>query len=83
MSEPGQITDEPAVLAALSSLLNLSSEAIKKKYANAHPDWYVPIGEVSAEEVQPRLADLTKLGGIILNRYSTRLLPPTLAMLLV
>jgi len=73
--QPGQITDEPAVLAALSSLLDLAPEAIQKKYANAHPDWYVPIGEVSAEEVQPRLADLTKLGGVILTRYSTRFYP--------
>src|SRR5579859_2796642 len=73
--QPGQITDEPAMLAALSSLLGLSSDAIQKKYANAHPDWYVPIGEVSAEEVQPRLADLTKLGGVILTRYSTRFYP--------
>jgi penicillin-binding protein 2 len=73
--QPGQITDEPAVLAALSELLGISADTIKQKYANAHPDWYVPIGEVSAEEMQPRLADLTKLGGIILTRYSTRFYP--------
>ena len=73
--QPGQITDEPAVLAALSSLLGLPAEAIKQKYANAHPDWYVPIGEVSAGEVQPRLSELTQLGGIILTRYSTRFYP--------
>ncbi len=73
--QPGQITDEPAVLAALSSLLGLTPAAIQQKYANAHPDWYVPIGEVSAQEVQPRLADLTRLGGIIITRYSTRFYP--------
>jgi penicillin-binding protein 2 len=73
--QPGQITDEPAVLAALSSLLGLQPDAIKQKYANAHPDWYVPIGEVSAEEAQAHLADLTKLGGIILTRYATRFYP--------
>jgi penicillin-binding protein 2 len=73
--QPGQITDEPAMLAALSSLLELSPAAIQAKYANAHPDWYVPIGEVAAEEVQPHLADLTKLGGVILTRYTTRFYP--------
>ncbi len=73
--QPGQIQDEPAVLAALSDLLGLSPEAIKQKYINAHPDWYVPIGEVSAADIQPRLAELTKLGGIILTRYSTRFYP--------
>ena len=73
--QPGQITDEPAMLAELSSLLGLSTQAIQQKYANAHPDWYVPIGEVSAEEVQPKLADLTRLGGVILTRYTTRFYP--------
>jgi penicillin-binding protein 2 len=73
--QPNQITDEPSLLAVLSSLLGLSPDAIQKKYANAHPDWYVPIGEVSAEEAQAHLADLTKLGGVILTRYSTRFYP--------
>jgi penicillin-binding protein 2 len=73
--QPNLITDEAAVLAALSDLLGLRPEAIKAKYANARPDWYVPIGEAAADQVQPRLATLTGLGGILLNRYTTRFYP--------
>ena len=73
--QPNLITDEAAVLAALADLLDLRESAIQAKYANAQPDWYVPIGVASAEEVQARLADLTALGGILLNRYTTRFYP--------
>jgi penicillin-binding protein 2 len=73
--QPNQIIDEPALLAALSELLGLRPEAIKAKYAEARPDWYVPIGEVSAEQAQAHLAALTQLGGVILTRYTTRFYP--------
>ena len=73
--QPNQITDEPAMLAALSELLGLRPEVIQAKYAEARPDWYVPIGEVSAEQAQAHLAALTQLGGVILTRYTTRFYP--------
>ena len=73
--QPNQITDEPALLNALSALLGLRPETIQKKYADAHPDWYVPIGEVSAEQAQAHLAELQQLGGVILTRYTTRFYP--------
>lgn len=70
-----QITDEAALLAALSELLQLKPETIQAKYANVQPDWYVPIGQASAEDVQARLATLNTLGGLILTRYTTRYYP--------
>jgi penicillin-binding protein 2 len=73
--QPNLITDEPAVVAALASLLHMRPEAVQAKYAEARPDWYVPIGVASAEDVQARLADLTALGGVLLNRYTTRYYP--------
>jgi penicillin-binding protein 2 len=73
--QPGLITDEPAVLSALSNLLGLRPETIKQKYANARPDWYVPIGEASAEDVQARYATLSALRGVFLSRYTTRYYP--------
>ncbi|MCC7358257.1 MAG: hypothetical protein IT317_02200 [Anaerolineales bacterium] len=73
--QKNQITDEAALLAALSELLRLKPEAIQAKYANAQPDWYVPIGQASAEDVQARLGALTTIGGIILTRYTTRYYP--------
>ncbi len=73
--QPGLIQDEPAVLAALSALLGLSPEKIKDKYADARPDWYVPIGEASSADVQAQLSTLADLPGVILRTYSTRYYP--------
>jgi penicillin-binding protein 2 len=49
---PGQISDEPGLLAALSEAVRLSPEQIKEKYATALPDWYVPIGVVAETNLQ-------------------------------
>jgi penicillin-binding protein 2 len=49
---PGQIEDEPAMLNALSPMLNLSPEEIKEIYAPALPDWYWPIGDVTEATMQ-------------------------------
>jgi penicillin-binding protein 2 len=73
--QPNQITNEAEVLAVLSEVLDLKPETIQAKWANARPDWYVPIGEASAEAVQARLADLTALSGVYLSRYTTRFYP--------
>ena len=73
--QPNQITDEEAVVEALSDLLDMRPDAIRAKYANALPDWYVPIGEASADDVQSRLATLSGLGGVYLSRYTTRFYP--------
>ncbi len=49
---PGQIQDEPGLLAALSQVLGLTPEQIKEKYAAALPDWYMPVGVVAEEALQ-------------------------------
>jgi penicillin-binding protein 2 len=49
---PGQIEDEPGLLAALSEALALPPEEIAEKYATSLPDWYVPVGVVAEEELQ-------------------------------
>jgi penicillin-binding protein 2 len=73
--QPNQITNEAALLAALSDLLGMPQADIQEKYAAAQPDWYVPIGQASAEEVQSRLGSLSTLGGVIMTRYTTRYYP--------
>ncbi|MEZ4511154.1 MAG: penicillin-binding transpeptidase domain-containing protein [Chloroflexota bacterium] len=49
---PGQIVDEPGLLATLSPILNQTPEEIKALYAAALPDWYVPIGDIPEETMQ-------------------------------
>ncbi len=61
---PGEIVDEEGLLRELSRLLMMNSETIRLKYANAMPDWYVPLGEVSREEVGKRMGVLSGMGGI-------------------
>lgn len=50
---PGEITDEAGLLATLSPILHLTPDEIREKYADAKPDWYVPLGDVSRAEVEP------------------------------
>lgn len=73
--QPGEMTDEGAVLNALSPLLGLTPQVLKQKYANAKPDWYVPLGAVSAADVQANLSTLSSLSGVRLSPYSTRFYP--------
>ena len=55
---PGQIVDEPGLLATLSPLLHKSPEAIKELYAAAQPDWYVPVGDISEALMQENILAL-------------------------
>lgn len=73
--QPGRIQDETTVLTALAQLLNTRPETIKARYATARPDWYVPLGEVAASEVQANFATLSQLAGVVLSRYTTRFYP--------
>lgn len=69
---PGQITDESTLLRELSALLGRHPEVLKAMYQYAQPDWYVPMGEASAEEIHARYNILSGLGGLVLNTYQTR-----------
>jgi penicillin-binding protein 2 len=69
---PRRITDEPAVLSHLSTLLGLSPDVIREKYASLPPDWYVPVGEVSIQAAPDVLAALSNLSGVYLKPYNTR-----------
>ncbi len=69
---PGQITDEPRLLEELSPLLNLHPEIIRSRYANAQPDWYVPLGNASLDDVKSRYDVLTSLGGLVMRTSHSR-----------
>ncbi len=55
---PGQIVDEPGLLATLSPILSKTPEEIKELYASAQPDWYVPIGDISEALMQEHILAL-------------------------
>jgi penicillin-binding protein 2 len=73
--QPNLVKNEPAMLATLSPLLNLSGADIQKKYASARPDWIVSLGVISADAAQANHAALDALSGISLHPYNIRQYP--------
>ncbi len=73
--QPGLITDRPTVVKILSEALSLRASEIEAKLDAARPDWYVPLGEAAAADLQPKLAALQSLQGVILSPYNTRFYP--------
>ncbi|MEK7785432.1 MAG: NTF2-like N-terminal transpeptidase domain-containing protein, partial [Chloroflexota bacterium] len=69
---PGQITDEETLLRELSALVGRHPETIKTLYQFAQPDWYIPVGEASADQVAERYNVLSTLGGLQMQTYQTR-----------
>jgi penicillin-binding protein 2 len=70
--QPGLIKDESAVLTALSNLLGVQPGVLKDKYAAVPADWYVPLGEASAADVQANYATLAALAGVFMTASNTR-----------
>jgi penicillin-binding protein 2 len=62
---PGQIVDnqESALVSLLSTLTGQTTQAIRALYANAGPDWYIPVGEASAQDANDHGDLITALNG--------------------
>ena len=71
---PGQIGEgqEGQLLYQLSQLTGKPQQTIRASYENAGSDWYVAVGEASADEVNARWNILTSLGGLVMTKYSSR-----------
>ena len=71
---PGQIdsAQENQLLQDLSPLISRHPEAIKSLYASSKPDWYVPLGEASANEIKAIYDRLSSYPGLIMKPYKTR-----------
>jgi penicillin-binding protein 2 len=69
---PGQIQDEAALLALLSAILGKSPVDLQARYADAQSDWYVPLGELSADTGQAFYEQLSATPGVELREAWTR-----------
>ena len=69
---PGQIEDETALLAQLSTILGESPADLQARYADALPEWYVPLGLISAEAGQLYYETLSSTPGVELREAWTR-----------
>ena len=73
--QPGGITDEPALLAAIQQQLQIPPGQAKKAYQGAQPDWFVPLKDLSSAQaavVKPKLVDIP---GVIFRDTSARVYP--------
>lgn len=72
---PGQIVDEAGLLTVVAPLLGQTPEEVKAIYADALPDWYVPLGDVSGEVIQTNLPALQPYlnAGLTTNNRLSRL----------
>jgi penicillin-binding protein 2 len=73
---PDQIDPAQAdkIFATLSNLTGLSADTITALYRNAPQgaNWYVPLGEVSAERIASEFASLSSLPGVVMQPYKSR-----------
>ena len=71
---PGEINpeQEEQLLQDLSPLLGRHPESLKSLYASSKPEWYVPLGETSSNEIKTIYDKLTSYSGLIMKPYQTR-----------
>jgi penicillin-binding protein 2 len=65
---------EAKVLAGLEPILNLSQFDIQRKYANANPEWKMPIATISADAARAN-ADVLSLPGVVTEEQDARAYP--------
>ncbi|MGD8398799.1 MAG: penicillin-binding protein 2 [Anaerolineae bacterium] len=69
---PREIEEEAALLAQLSAILGQSAASLQARYADAQPDWYVPLGRIDVETAQAYYDALSTTPGIKLDKAWTR-----------
>ena len=71
---PGRINPdrEGRLLNELSSLTGYTTQYIQSLYEYAAPEWYIPVGDASAQAVRERWDVLSTLSGLVMNFYDTR-----------
>lgn len=72
---PGQIQDEPALLAALATVTGLAPEKIQSRYAAAPAEWKVPIADIPAEVSVQYNDMLASIPGIYRDEKEGRVYP--------
>lgn len=72
---PGQITDENALLAALSLVTGLAPDEIRERYAAAPADWKIPIADIPAQVSVEHNDRLSSIPGIYRDEKAGRTYP--------
>ncbi len=71
---PGWIEsgEDGGMVSLLARLTNLTADEIRAKYESANPDWYIPIGDISAAEASENQSALNSYGGIVTSSFRSR-----------
>jgi penicillin-binding protein 2 len=69
---PSRIEDETALLDSVSAILQKSPADLRARYTGVNPDWYVPLGQISAEKGQAHYETLAAMPGVEQRRMWTR-----------
>lgn len=71
---PGRVdpATENEMLSLLSNLTGYNTDTIHDMYKNANPDWYIAIGDVSAEQAQKVSGQLNSFAGIVVEKFKAR-----------
>jgi penicillin-binding protein 2 len=72
---PGEIKDEAAMLKALSDFVQIPQDQIKQKYANAKPDWFVPIKDLPMSQKANVQQKLGSVAGVSTQEKTARVYP--------
>jgi len=72
---PGQITDENALLAALTSVTGLPPDEIRGRYVASPADWRIPIADIPAEVSVDHNDVLSSIAGIYRDEKEGRIYP--------
>ena len=73
---PGRIQDEANLLAQLSTILGRTTADLQAMYTGVPDDWYVPLGQISAEAAQAYYQTLSSLPGVEMKAAWTRAYRP-------
>lgn len=69
---PGQIVNEPDVVATLSRITGLSVPNIRERMSKARADWFVPLKDLPVETYQQYAGLLEDLAGVVLRQSRIR-----------
>jgi len=70
---PEKLEDADRALFLLSQVLGEPIASLQDKYADAPPRWFVPLGEISAQESTQHYDTLAGLAGVLLKEKAVRL----------
>jgi penicillin-binding protein 2 len=72
--QPGKINpdNEQAMVTLLSKLTGAKIEDIYNSYAFAAPDWYIPVGLATSENIDQNRVELEKYPAVVLTGFPTR-----------